>query len=109
LTQKQFNAARLRLGQPSKRPKLLVATIKKAISYDATECARGYFLGCEWTPADNFQAEDRLHRIGQSRAVEIAYLVNRGTYEEHVLDVVAAKKRWSELTFDPRTLLFPDG
>jgi hypothetical protein len=45
-----------------------------------------------WNPAVEDQAADRAHRIGQTRAVTIWRLVARGTIEEQILKLHAAKR-----------------
>ncbi|GCC16313.1 hypothetical protein chiPu_0022554, partial [Chiloscyllium punctatum] len=37
-----------------------------------------------WNPGILFQAEDRVHRIGQSNCVDIHYLVARGTADDYL-------------------------
>lgn len=39
---------------------------------------------CSFNPQDDIQAENRAHRIGQARAVEVIRLVTRGTVEEQI-------------------------
>eukprot|EP00741_Cyanophora_paradoxa_P019818 tig00021168_g19126.t1 len=55
-----------------------------------TAASTAIFAELAWTPADIFQAEDRIHRIGQeSHKVEIRYLVAQGTADDimwHMLD-----------------------
>lgn len=46
----------------------------------------------DWSPARMVQAEDRIHRLGQSRPVTITYLDAADTVDEHVADVLAAKQ-----------------
>lgn len=43
-------------------------------------------------PGDELQAEDRIHRIGQTRDVAIEFGVVRGTYD----DVIMKAQRWKE-------------
>jgi len=43
-----------------------------------------FFLDKMWTPADNMQAEDRLHRIGQKKNVTIVSLIAKNTIEEYI-------------------------
>ena len=46
----------------------------------------------DWNPAADAQAEDRAHRIGQTRDVVVLVLAAAGTIEEAVLDRAAAKR-----------------
>ena len=49
------------------------------------------FNDLDWVPANHWQAEDRLHRIGQDRTVHVTYMVGAGTLEEFVRSVLEAK------------------
>ena len=48
------------------------------------------FLDRSWSPADNVQAEDRLHRIGQKNAVQVIHIEARNTVDQ----LVEAKLVW---------------
>src|SRR5690606_30522060 len=51
-----------------------------------------FLLDPWWNPAVEDQAADRAHRIGQQRQVTVVRLVARGTIEEKVLELHAAKR-----------------
>jgi len=42
------------------------------------------FLDRSWSPADNAQAEDRLHRIGQKNAVQVVHVDAARTVDQQV-------------------------
>jgi len=44
-----------------------------------------------WNPAKENQATDRVHRIGQSRGVQVFKLVTKGTIEEHIHQLIEKK------------------
>ena len=45
-----------------------------------------------WNPAKEDQATDRVHRIGQSRGVQVFKLVTKNTIEEHIHNLIEKKK-----------------
>ncbi len=45
-----------------------------------------------WNPAKENQATDRVHRIGQSRGVQVFKLVTKNTVEEHIHEMIERKK-----------------
>jgi len=45
-----------------------------------------------WNPAKENQATDRVHRIGQSRGVQVFKLVTKDTIEEHIHEIIERKK-----------------
>ncbi|KAF4552557.1 ATP-dependent helicase fft2-like protein [Elsinoe fawcettii] len=49
-----------------------------------------------FNPQDEIQAENRAHRVGQEREVEVVRLVTRGTVEEVILKVGEVKLRLDE-------------
>lgn len=77
--------------QDGTTPRVLITTIKSAVGFTAHAAKVGYFLGAEWSAIENVQAEDRIHRIGQTNDVVINYLVHRKTVERKVLKVVGDK------------------
>jgi SNF2 family DNA or RNA helicase len=44
-----------------------------------------------WNPAKENQATDRVHRIGQSRGVQVFKLVSKDTVEEHIHHIIERK------------------
>jgi len=77
--------------------KVLIGTIMSAASFDAYSATVGYFVGMEWLPAFNFQAEDRIHRLGQTHSVDIRYLAYRGTVQgDRQMDVLDERTTWAE-------------
>lgn len=49
------------------------------------------FAELYWNPGTLLQAEDRIHRIGQSSSVDIHYLVCKGTVDEYVWPILLKK------------------
>jgi superfamily II DNA or RNA helicase len=46
-----------------------------------------------WNQAREDQATDRLHRLGQTRGVQVVHLLTRGTIEEKIDAIIARKDR----------------
>ncbi len=44
-----------------------------------------------WNPAKENQATDRVHRMGQSRGVQVFKMITRGTIEEHIHVLIEKK------------------
>ena len=57
-----------------------------------TACDRAIFLDRSWSPADNTQAEDRIHRIGQTRPCRYTDLVCDHVLDDHLYHVLADKQ-----------------
>lgn len=49
------------------------------------------FNDLDWVPANHWQAEDRIHRIGQTRATFATYLYVPGTLDEYVAALLEQK------------------
>ena len=54
-----------------------------------------------WNPAVENQATDRVHRIGQTRVVQVRTLVAPGTVEERIDELLDAKRDLADLTLGP--------
>lgn len=51
------------------------------------------FLERFYTPASEEQAEDRIRRIGQTKATTIWYMIAKGTIDERIYDIVERKRK----------------
>lgn len=60
------------------------------------------FLERMWTPTLMWQAEDRVHRLGQKHTVQITYLDARRTIDEHIARVLMQKQRIIDVVVDDR-------
>jgi superfamily II DNA or RNA helicase len=79
------------------------------------------FYDSDWNPAMDAQAQDRCHRIGQTRDVHIYRLITRHTIEENILKKANQKRELDDLVIqggqftteffrdlDPRNLVSED-
>ena len=51
----------------------------------------------DWNPQQDLQAQDRCHRIGQTRPVVVYRIATKGTVEEELLMSADAKRRLEKL------------
>lgn len=58
-----------------------------------TKATRVVFVEFSWVPADNDQASDRAHRIGQQGNVFVQYLVHENSVDKAVIETVLRKKK----------------
>lgn len=80
--------------------RVLIATIKLSQGYSihsSTICA---FVGPEWEPDLNQQAEDRLSRLGNTNHLTCYYFLNNNTIEEEIYERLALKQKWNDETID---------
>lgn len=75
------------------KKKTLLCSTRMSTSWTATSASSCFFLGQDFAPMYNHQAEDRLHRLGQRDVVHANYFVHYGTIEEHVLEILDGKVR----------------
>lgn len=73
------------------------ATIAAAgVGITLTAASNAIFVDRNWTPALNNQAEDRLHRFGQTRGVLIIRLIGDHPMERRISEVLDRKQRMLE-------------
>ena len=83
--------------------KVCVCTIAAAgVGLTLTVADTAIFLDQAWTSAVNVQAEDRIHRIGQDRSVNIITLICKGTIDEYIAKVVEKKRIMGDAIVDHR-------
>lgn len=74
--------------------KVFVANIKAGgVGLTLTAASTVLFADMEWTPALHSQAEDRAHRIGQHKLVNVHYYVAKDTVDEDIVELLGKKQQ----------------
>jgi hypothetical protein len=69
----------------------LANIIAGGVGLNLTAASQVVFNDLDWVPANHWQAEDRAYRIGQTRTVNVTYLIGTGTVDDFVQSVLEAK------------------
>jgi SNF2 family DNA or RNA helicase len=80
---------------------IMVCSILYAQSFSLEPAAEAFFLGYEFDPEDNAQAEDRLQRFTTNYPINIYYYAYEDTYDDRVSEIVCIKHQQYNKTFDP--------
>lgn len=96
MSAEEFGAAAQKFQQ-GEGAAILFVVIKSGASFTATRADVAYFIGPDWDPNLNIQAEDRLHRIGQKNAVNIYYISCETPVERRVWSILNAKTETGQL------------
>uniref|UniRef100_A0A0N5ABZ3 Helicase C-terminal domain-containing protein n=1 Tax=Syphacia muris TaxID=451379 RepID=A0A0N5ABZ3_9BILA len=78
----------------------ILSTRSGGIGVNLTGADTVVFYDSDWNPTMDAQAQDRCHRIGQTRNVTIYRLVSERTIEENILRKAMQKRRLGELAID---------
>lgn len=74
--------------------RVFVANIKAGgVGLTLTAASTVLFADMEWTPALHSQAEDRAHRIGQSKLVNVHYFIAKDTVDEDIVELLGKKQQ----------------
>ena len=65
--------------------------IAGGIGVNLTAATQVVFNDLDWVPTNHWQAEDRAYRIGQTRTVNVTYVVARDTIDDFVQAVLETK------------------
>ncbi len=80
-----------RFQKDEAKRKAIIYSIKSGASFDAYGASTVFFVGCEWSSLDNLQAEDRVHRFGQTEPVTIYYLLYEDTVDDRIIELLDSK------------------
>lgn len=75
------------------RPILIANITSAGTGITLTQCKTCIFAESDWTPANNLQAMRRIHRIGQSRGVDIHWAELIGSVDEMVTETLRKKRQ----------------
>ena len=85
-------AEQLRLFRDDPNCEVFTASLLAAgVGIDLTVASVVIHYDRWWNPAKENQATDRVHRIGQSRGVQVFKLVTKNTIEEHIHTLIEKK------------------
>lgn len=82
--------------------KVLIANMKAGgVGLNMTAANKLCFNDLTWLPDDHFQAEDRIHRGGQTKKVEIIYVIAQGAeIDEKLGNVIEERSKVSAAIID---------
>jgi hypothetical protein len=78
----------------------ILSTRSGGIGINLTGADTVIFYDSDWNPAMDAQAQDRAHRIGQTREVHIYRLITQHTIEENILMKAKQKKNLDIMVMD---------
>jgi SWI/SNF-related matrix-associated actin-dependent regulator of chromatin subfamily A-like protein 1 len=85
----------------------LANIVAGGIGTNLTAATQVVFNDLDWVPANHWQAEDRAYRIGQTRTVNVTYMVAGDTIDDFVQSVLEKKSALVSAVVDG-TALAPD-
>lgn len=79
---------------------MILSTRSGGIGVNLTGADTVVFYDSDWNPTMDAQAQDRCHRIGQTRDVNIYRLISDKTIEENILRKANQKRLLNEMTIE---------
>ncbi|EPY21362.1 helicase [Strigomonas culicis] len=76
---------------------MILSTRSGGIGLNLTGADTVIFYDSDWNPTMDLQAQDRCHRIGQTRPVTIYRLISTHTVEENILQKARERKKLNNL------------
>ncbi|EGT53598.1 hypothetical protein CAEBREN_17940 [Caenorhabditis brenneri] len=78
----------------------ILSTRSGGVGVNLTGADTVIFYDSDWNPTMDAQAQDRCHRIGQTRDVSIYRLISERTIEENILRKATEKRKLGEVAID---------
>lgn len=88
--------ARLALYRDNKG--VAICSILYAQAFSFEPATRAYFIGYDWDPDNNRQAEKRLHRLTTQNPITCYYYTYRSTFDERLCNIVNLKQQRVNMT-----------
>lgn len=85
-------------------PTVFLVSLKAAgVGVNLVTASRVYLMEPWWNPAVEEQAMDRVHRLGQTKPVDVIRFAAAGSIEERMLELQAGKRELAAAAFGRRT------
>lgn len=85
-------------------PTVFLLSLKAAgVGLNLVAASRVFMLDPWWNPAVEEQAMDRVHRLGQTRDVEVVRLIVSDTIEDRILQLQERKRQLATFAFEKRS------
>lgn len=97
ITGKARIAARHMFQDLTSKVRWLVGQIRSGVGIDLFAATWEYFYSNDYSLSNRLQAEDRAHRIGQTKNVTIFDAVAKGTQDEKVINILRGKLEVAEV------------
>jgi len=68
---------------------IILCSTQFATSFNLTKASYGFMIGFEWDQDHNYQAEDRLHRLGITEDVMIYYVIHDNVLMKRQLEIMS--------------------
>ncbi|QPG74802.1 hypothetical protein FOA43_002138 [Brettanomyces nanus] len=75
---------------------LLISLKAGGVGLNLTVASKAFLLDPHWNNAVEFQAIDRLHRVGQTKSVKVIRFIMQDSIEERMLEIQQKKNRLGE-------------
>merc|ERR1712045_611418 len=75
----------------------LLSTRAGGLGINLTAADTCIIYDSDWNPQQDLQAQDRCHRIGQTKPVMIYRLVTANTFDQRIVERAAAKRRLEKM------------
>jgi len=79
---------------------ILVSIGAGGVGLNLTAASKVFMMEPQFNPAAEAQAVERVHRLGQTRDVEIVRYIMRGSFEESILEIQKAKTEMADMTIN---------
>jgi len=82
----------------------LLSTRAGGLGINLTAADTVIFYDHDWNPANDAQAMDRAHRLGQTRQVTVYRLITKGTIDERIVQLARIKKNVQDMVVGSKRL-----